>query len=96
MPEASFFAGGEAVPLQNFAGPKGPLQGVPFFTGLKAGASTVVLPAQHLDADRVFPQVVKPCPFKTDAGAEALMILRCWRHDQGRALIQKQAFFRRL
>ncbi len=29
-------------------------------------------------------------------GLKPLMILRCWRHDQGRALIQKQAFFRRL
>ena len=49
---------------------------------------------QRLKPDS-FPAVMarlKPCPFKTDAGAEARILLRWLRHDQGRALIQNRVF----
>jgi hypothetical protein len=79
------------VPFQNFAGPKGPLAGRPLFTGLKAGASTVVLPAQHLDADRVFSQAVKSCPFKTLPGLKALIGSAAIPRPKGRGFYRRAA-----
>jgi hypothetical protein len=52
----------KAVPLHDLPGLKATLQGG-VFTGLKAGAFTVVPLSRHLDADRIFPQAVQSCSF---------------------------------